>query len=329
MYRWLAAGALFSVIALSACGTSEQGTEEVVAEKESAVAAKTEVSQKEEREKEEITVEEQEEEEKAKEADKAEQDTAETSKEVTEEETAEAPVEETGPASEPAEVPVEEEPVSEPETDEPAKEEPVEEEKPESKPEEKTVPEKNTEPKASEKESEEPTENLNRYSQGQFAVDGSPGQTVENDIGVFTIEKAATPGTVNAGPINIQIENVSLVSGDVTAEHVAGIAGDEVRFLKMNATLQNTSELPIMFYFAGTTINVNGHQLIAHDMFSGRTNGDYTSTTPKNVTLVYMLNESHPPSEQISNMTIDIVPIPKNAETDEVLGSGTSVNVSL
>lgn len=96
--------------------------------------------------------------------------------------------------------------------------------------------------------SEEAQEGFNRYRRGQFAVGGSPGQTMENETGIFTIEKAAVPGTVNVGPINIQIKNVRLVSLDVTDEATAGIAGDEVRYLQMDAILDNTTNLPIQFF---------------------------------------------------------------------------------
>ncbi|AVQ98063.1 hypothetical protein OBCHQ24_03095 [Oceanobacillus iheyensis] len=214
---------------------------------------------------------------------------------------------------------------SEPETEEPGPEA-EEETKSGTTPEEKTEAEGSV---ATEKETEKPTDTFNHYPRGQFAVDGNPGQTVENATGVFTIEKATEAGNVKVGPLNIQIKNVSLVSGEVTEESIAGISGDEVRFLQVDAVLQNTSELPIRFFFASTTIGINGHQLTAHDMFSGRTDGDYTSTTPKNATLVYMLNEDHPPSEQISNVTIDITSSPINIDTEEGVGTGTSVDVSL
>lgn len=211
------------------------------------------------------------------------------------------------------------------ETDEP-EEEAKSEEAEETAPEEKTEAEGTV---ATEKETEKLADTFNRYPRGQFAVDGTPGQTVENATGVFTIEKATEAGNVKVGPINIQINNVSLVSGEVTEESIAGISGDEVRFLQVDAVLQNTSDLPIRFFFASTTIGMNGHQLTAHDMFSGRTDGDYTSTTPKNATLVYILNETHSPSEQISNVTIDITSSPINIETEEGVGTGTSIDVSL
>ncbi|GAQ19541.1 surface layer protein [Oceanobacillus picturae] len=214
---------------------------------------------------------------------------------------------------------------SEPETEEPGPEA-EEETKSGTAPEEKTEAEGSV---ATEKETEKPADTFNHYPRGQFAVDGNPGQTVENTTGVFTIEKAKEAGNVKVGPINIQIKNVSLVSGEVTEESIAGISGDKVRFLQVDAVLQNTSDLPIRFFFASTTIGMNGHQLTAHDMFSGRTDGDYTSTTPKNATLVYMLNGDHPPSEQINNITIDITSSPINTETEESVGAGKSIDVSL
>ncbi|MCG3421108.1 hypothetical protein [Oceanobacillus jordanicus] len=219
---------------------------------------------------------------------------------------------------------------SEPETEEPGPEA-EEETKSEEESKSETAPEE-TEAEgavATEKETEKPADTFNHYPRGQFAVDGNPGQIVENATGVFTIEKATEAGNVKVGPINIEIKNVSLVSGEVTEESIAGISGDEVSFLQVDAVLQNTSDLPLQFCFACTTMDMNGHQLTAHDMFSGRTDGDYTSTTPKNATLVYMLNEDHPPSEQISNVTIDITSSPENIETEKSVGTGKSIDVSL
>lgn len=121
------------------------------------------------------------------------------------------------------------------------------------------------------------------YSKGQFAVDGAVGETVENNTGIFTIEKqAADINPVEVGPIHIQFENISLVSGDVTEEATAGIAGDQVKFIQMDATLQNTSDDPMQFFFASTTLQLNGNHLVAHDMFSGEANGNFDTKTPRN-----------------------------------------------
>ncbi|MFA1819344.1 hypothetical protein ACDX78_03900 [Virgibacillus oceani] len=315
MYRWIAVLLVASGGALAGCGASQQeNTEEAAAAADSAVAsismAKT--SQQDEREKEKIVLE----------------------KEVTvTDDKSDRPEEDQGTANEDEGIESASEKAAEDQAEETkANSEEFTEEETKNNTEKDTATEENIEAKApaeKEKSEESKEQELTHDNRGNFAVDGTPGQTTENSIGIFTIEKAASAGTVSVGPINIEIENVSLVSGEVTDEATAGISGDEVRYLQMDAILQNTSEIPIQFFFAATTINVNGHQLNAHDMFSGRTDGDYTSSIPKNATLVYMLNENHPPSEQISNLTINISSPPINMETESEIDNGTSVDVSL
>jgi len=175
----------------------------------------------------------------------------------------------------------------------------------------------------------ENTADFDHYPTGQFAVEGAEGETVENNTGIFTIEKqAADIDPVEVGPIHIQFENIQMVSGDVTEEAIAGIAGDQVKFIQMNAILQNTSDDPMQFFFASTTLQLNGEQLVAHDMFSGESNGNYETQTPRNTTLVYMLNDENLVAEEINELTVQITGVPINMNTDQATGSGTSFDVA-
>ncbi|UJL46450.1 hypothetical protein KFZ58_00230 [Virgibacillus sp. NKC19-16] len=179
-----------------------------------------------------------------------------------------------------------------------------------------------------EDESEE-SAGFDYYPKGQFAVDGAQGETVENDTGIFTIEKQTTDiHPVEVGPIHIQFENISLVSGDVTEEATAGIAGDQVTFIQMDATLQNTVDDPMQFFFASTTLQLNAAQLVAHDMFSGKSNGTFDTQTPRNTTLVYMLDDDNLTAEEINNLTVQITGVPMNMKTEETVGAGTSFDVA-
>lgn len=167
------------------------------------------------------------------------------------------------------------------------------------------------------------------YSKGQFAVDGAEGETVENNTGIFTIEKQATDiNPVEVGPIHIQVENIQIVSGDVTEEATAGIAGDQVKFIQMDATLQNTSDDPMQFFFASTTLQLNGTQLVAHDMFSGKTDGNFDTKTSRNTTLVYMLNDENLTAEDINDLTVQITGVPMNMKTEEETGTGALFEVA-
>ncbi|WP_373894506.1 hypothetical protein [Virgibacillus sp. CBA3643] len=175
----------------------------------------------------------------------------------------------------------------------------------------------------------EGSDDFDYYPKGQFAVDGAQGETVENDTGIFTIEKQTTDiNPVEVGPIHIQFENISLVSGDVTEQATAGIAGDQVKFIQMDATLQNTVDDPMQFFFASTTLQLNGAQLVAHDMFSGEANGTFDTQTPRNTTLVYMLDDGNMAAEEINNLTVQITGVPMNMKTEEETGTGSSFDVA-
>ncbi|WP_087973273.1 hypothetical protein [Oceanobacillus rekensis] len=294
MNRWLTVTAFLSVLALSACGTGQQEKieEEIVHDNsttDSMVADKKE-----------IVLDLEEEDEASKEAKSSEEVSDDSKKKPEDRE--QDPVDEPGEAAGNTE-------------EKPALEDSVEDKEAKSKPEDK-------------KSKQQTTTNFDHYPKGQFAVDGSAGQTVKNSTGEFTIEKSVALSPVHIDPMNIHIENVMLVSGKVTEESIAGISGDHVRFLQVDAILQNTSEDPIQFFFASTTLDLNGQQLTAHSMFSGITDGNYGTQAPRNATLVYMLNENHLTTDQIKNLTVNIIANPTNTNTGEEVGKGTTLDVS-
>ncbi|MFC4024430.1 hypothetical protein ACFOUV_11550 [Oceanobacillus longus] len=308
MNRWLITTAFMSLIALSACGTSQL---EYKSGSGSEVTEKQVIDRK---VKEEITLE-------SAEKDEALEETKSSDKESVVPE-GKSEEREQNPINDPKEEPENTEEV-------PDQKDPVEEIERENKPEENNSPEVDPAPETSleEKKNETPTD-FDQYPKGQFAVDGSPGQTVNNSTGEFTIERSAAVSPVNIGPMNIHVENIKLVSGEVTEKSIAGISGKHVRFLQIDAILQNTSDDPIQFFFATTTLDLNGQQLTAHSMFSGITDGNYGTQTPRNATLVYMLNEDHKTSDELKNLTINITANPIDKNTGLEVGSGTTVDVS-
>lgn len=218
MYRWLAVAWGVFGVALAGCGASQQEhNEKTAAAIDSAVASMAETRQQEEREKEDFVI---------------DRVVAEMDEESN------SPEDEQGTAHEDEEIKND----TKKEAEDPTEELDTQKEQD-------IVDSAKQERVEKEKSNQSKEQAFTYYNRGNFAIDGHPGQTVENSIGVFTIEKAASSGTVSVGPIDIQIENVSLVSGDITEEATAGIAGDQVRYVQLDAMLQNTSELPIQFLF--------------------------------------------------------------------------------
>ncbi|AIF45351.1 hypothetical protein [Virgibacillus sp. SK37] len=167
---------------------------------------------------------------------------------------------------------------------------------------------------------------FDEYPKGQFAVEGVQGETVKTDTGTFVIEKQWTDlSKVNVGPMAIKIENLNIVSGDVTDTAISGISGDKVHFVQVDAILQNTGKDPMKFPFAATTLQIGGNNVYAHDMFSGMTNVNFDTQTPRNTTLVYMLDD---PTLNISEVTLKLAKLPVNKKTEEEMGKRTSIDLS-
>ncbi|WP_077356397.1 hypothetical protein [Virgibacillus halodenitrificans] len=167
---------------------------------------------------------------------------------------------------------------------------------------------------------------FDEYPKGQFAVEGAQGETVKTDTGTFVIEKQWTNlSKVYVGPMTIKIKNINIVSGDVTDSAISGISGEKVKFVQVDAILQNTSKEPIGFPFAAATLHIGSKNLFAHDMFSGMTNVNFDTQIPRNTTLVYMLDD---PTLNISEVTLKLAKLPVNKKTKEEMGKRTSINVS-
>ncbi|MBP1970310.1 hypothetical protein J2Z83_002428 [Virgibacillus natechei] len=90
-----------------------------------------------------------------------------------------------------------------------------------------------------------------------------------------------------------------------------------MKFIQMDATLQNTTDDPMQFFFASTTLQLNGAQLVAQDMFSGEANGNFDTQTPRNTTLVYMLSDENLTAEDINDLTVQITGVPMNLKKEE------------
>lgn len=127
-----------------------------------------------------------------------------------------------------------------------------------------------------------------------FAVQGSPGDTIETAEGFFTVhDKKTTIEPLESGPIRIEFEQVSLVSGDVTEPSIAGIAGDEVEFIQADILIQNTGNEPMQNIAPNLVFESGGVEFHAHSMFSGLGAGydPLTDSTPQKVTLIFMVDD--------------------------------------
>lgn len=126
-------------------------------------------------------------------------------------------------------------------------------------------------------------------------VYGEVGETIHHETGTYTIHKQRTKlGPYQSGPLSYQIDQIQLVSGEVTEPDLAGVAGDHVEFIQVDLVLQNTGGTTLQNTAHLLVLESGGHEFLPHSMFSGLGVGydALEDSTPQRVSLLYMLDES-------------------------------------
>ncbi|MBM0064159.1 hypothetical protein [Alkalicoccobacillus gibsonii] len=174
----------------------------------------------------------------------------------------------------------------------------------------KEEPEENSTSEAVEKESEteeeieskeepepepeqKPTYETIHHTRGALTVDGSTGSTVQTDAGTFTVEASLKNiQTLQSGPIQVQIKSASKISGEITEPSLAGVAGENVGYIQLDAIVTNSSEDSVLFYLDNTRLDSGSQSFYANEMFSGsgRGYGDLQPYTEHHITLFYMMD---------------------------------------
>ncbi|WYP27786.1 hypothetical protein NSQ54_06770 [Alkalihalobacillus sp. FSL W8-0930] len=170
------------------------------------------------------------------------------------------------------------------------KEEQETESEPEAEPEQETEPEPEAEP---EQEQQPQSYEAIHHTRGPLTADGSTGATVQTESGAFTIEASLKNiQTLQSGPVQVQLKSASKISGEITEPSLAGVAGENVEYIQLDAVVTNTSGDPILFYLDNTRLDSGSHSFYANEMFSasGRGYGDLQPYTEHHITLFYMLD---------------------------------------
>ncbi|MDQ0205360.1 hypothetical protein [Alkalicoccobacillus murimartini] len=174
----------------------------------------------------------------------------------------------------------------------------------------------------------EPTYESIYHNRGAFAVDGSTGATVHNGSGNFTIEASLNNiQTLSTGPVMVQLKSASKVSGDVTEQSLAGVAGDYVEYIQLDAVVTNTSSDPITFHIDNTRFESGGQTFYAHEMFSGagKGYGDLQPYTEHHITLIYMIDSMN--LKDIYSI-YGVTDAPVNQNTGAKVGDAVNFNFS-
>lgn len=153
----------------------------------------------------------------------------------------------------------------------------------------KEEPEPESEPEPEQK----PTYETIHHTRGALTVDGSTGSTVQTDAGTFTVEASLKNiQTLQSGPIQVQIKSASKISGEITEPSLAGVAGENVGYIQLDAIVTNSSEDSVLFYLDNTRLDSGSQSFYANEMFSGsgRGYGDLQPYTEHHITLFYMMD---------------------------------------
>ena len=132
------------------------------------------------------------------------------------------------------------------------------------------------------------------HTRGALAVDGGTGATVQNDTGNFTVEASLKNiQTLESGPISVELKSASKISGDITEESLAGVAGDEVEYIQFDVLVTNSGDDPVTFHIDNTVLETGGVAMYDHAMFSGAGVGfgNLQPQTEHHITLFYMVND--------------------------------------
>ncbi|MEY8750345.1 hypothetical protein [Alkalicoccobacillus gibsonii] len=150
-------------------------------------------------------------------------------------------------------------------------------------------PESEPEPEPEQK----PTYETIHHTRGALTVDGSTGSTVQTDAGTFTVEASLKNiQTLQSGPVQVQIKSASKISGEITEPSLAGVAGENVGYIQLDAIVTNSSEDSVLFYLDNTRLDSGSQSFYANEMFSGsgRGYGDLQAYTEHHITLFYMMD---------------------------------------
>ena len=120
------------------------------------------------------------------------------------------------------------------------------------------------------------------------------GDVVTNEAGESTlVSRSDDVGTFESGPIKMTIEKANGVSMKVNPDYVDVFGGEELEYIQVDMTVENTSEEHITFYASQATLTTStGEQLEPDMLMSDHIDGEYLGAVTKSGTSFYILENS-------------------------------------
>ncbi|MCM3739187.1 hypothetical protein M3210_02780 [Oceanobacillus luteolus] len=142
---------------------------------------------------------------------------------------------------------------------------------------------------ATEEENEEEDTNENKTAEGHKI-----GDVITNEAGESTLVSLTNDvGTFESGPIVLTIEKANGVSMNVSDEFVDMFGGEELEYIQVDMTVENTSEDHITFYASQAVMTTSTGEQIEPDMLmSDHIDGEYLGSVTKSGTSFYILENS-------------------------------------
>lgn len=139
---------------------------------------------------------------------------------------------------------------------------------------------------------EEDTETMT--SEENEDSDAAVGEVVTNEGGESTlVSRTDDVGTFESGPIKMTIQKANGVSMNVSPDYVDVFGGEELEYIQVDMTVENTSEEHITFYASQATLTTStGEQLEPDMLWSDHIDGEYLRAVTKSGTSFYMLENS-------------------------------------
>jgi hypothetical protein len=132
----------------------------------------------------------------------------------------------------------------------------------------------------------------------------SVGETVENEGGTFTLHARQDDiDTVETGPVVMEIEQVNAASGELSPDLAAMMESENIEYVQMDITVENTGEEDITFYASQATIATSTGEQLESDMWmSDHIDGEMMSGTSHSGSFFFILENSN--AEDIENVRI-------------------------
>ncbi|MGY4689375.1 hypothetical protein [Salibacterium sp. K-3] len=154
-------------------------------------------------------------------------------------------------------------------------------------------------------ESTDESENSAEEGETETAGGNKVGDTISNEIGESTLVSLANDvGTFETGSIVLTIEKVNGVSMELNAQGQEMLDKEELEYIQVDVSVENTSEDTVNFYADQATITTDsGEQIDMPDMMmSDHLGGEFIGQVSKEGTLIYPLEQSN--AEDVNSVRI-------------------------